>query len=374
MGSTLISAGKLAQAESILFDSLGGFRSFLPDSHPNVGRSLAEVGRFFDEKGQGAEAERYYRGGLGRLVRSLGADHPDAIAAENNLTALRAKEGREAEAAIAWRELLRRAEARGVRPALLDVLRTNLARALKREGGASGRYTTVGIEILDLTETPDYIEVPWIAPLRMSGGMKPSLRFFDDFNDAVIDPAKWEVRGSTVRETEGELQVLTALTDQGGQARTLPIPIDPNRPLTISRRVKLHAANEFSDGKMIVGVTGYPEKSFGVSYANYRYTGGGECVTVGISLFRRNANTHRFAERRANVSLLIPPLWDRWLDEELRYDPRTGEVRYSIDGKERLAYNVGPLPANASSITLTFFPWGWYTGHSQEMDWVRVEQ
>lgn len=374
LGSGFISLGKLDQAEEILFDSLAGYRSLLPDDHPNVGRALSEVGRFYDARRKYAEAERYYREGFRRLEACLGRDHPDTIAVMNNLAVLRAREGKTREAEALWREALGRAEAHRVRPALLAVLRKNLA--LRQDAvGATGRYHTAGIEILDLTETPDSYEASWAAQHRGDPGKDaPVLLFSDDFNDGRIDPEKWEARGRTVREENGELQVLMAVTDHGGQVSTLPIAIDPTRTLAISRRVRIHAANSFYDGKMAVGITGYPEKNFGVSYANYRYTGGGESVTVGISIYRHNANSHRFADRRANVSPLIPPLWDRWFEETLLFDPRTGEVRYSIDGKERLAYNVGPLPANASTITLTFFPWGWYTGHSQEMDWVRVEQ
>ncbi|HTG36522.1 MAG TPA: serine/threonine-protein kinase [Thermoanaerobaculia bacterium] len=375
IGATLLSAGKLDEAEPLLFDSLAGYRWLFPDNHPHIARALAELGRLFDARRHTADAERYYRNALGRLERSLGKGHPDTITVANNYAAFLAREGRGREADGIWRELLYRMETHPVREDLAEAIRENLAAAHRsQKGDASDTWRAVTIEMLDLTETPDYLEAPdRTAPLSLAG-KRGAIRFFDDFNDGLIDPGKWEVRGNTVLEEGGKLRVLTTVTDQGGQARTLPFPIDSTQTLIISRRVKVHASNEFLDGKMVIGITGYPEKNFGVSYANYRYTGAGESVTVGFSLFRRNASSHRWAEQRANVSLLLPPIWDRWFDEELRYDPQTGEVRYSIDGTERLAYNVGPLPPNASTLTLTFFPWGWYTGHSQEMDWVRVEQ
>jgi hypothetical protein len=346
----------------------------LPDEHPHTGQALAELGRLFFARGRYVEAERYCREGLKRLEGSLGKNHPDTIAAAINLGAILAREGKAAEALRIWKELL---QLRPLRRDLETALRGNVAAIVGSErSGHQGAFSTVGIEILDLTETPDYTDAEQdLSPLpRLMAQHHGIVRFFDDFNDGVIDPKKWEIRGATVREESGMLRVLTLQTDRGGQARTLPISIDPTRPLVISRRVKVHAANEYFDGRMVVEITGYPEKSFGVTYADYRYTGAGEAVTVGFSVFRRNATPHRYAERRANVSQFIPPLFDRWFDEEFRYDPRTGEARYSIDGRERLAYNVGPLPPNASAITLTFFPWGWYTGHSEEMDWVRVEQ
>ena len=377
LGTTLLSAGKLDEAELALFDSLAGFRWLLPDEHPSIGRALSEFGRLAAARRQDREAEDFYRNALERLEWSLGKDHPDTITTANNLAALRAREGRRSEAEGIWRELLRRTRAHPLRPDLDAVLRENLALLLrKKKETRPEAYMTAGIEMLDIADSPDYLEItPGGAPLpRFSSRGPDTIRFFDDFADGTVDPKRWEYGGSTVREENGELHVLTAVTDHGGQARTLPFPVDPTRPLTIARRVKVHAANEFFDGKMTVGITGYPEKNFGVSYANYHYTGAGECVTVGFSIVRRNASSHRYADRRTNVSPLLSPLFDRWFDEELRYDPQTGEVRYVIDGTERLTYNVGPLPPNASSMTLTFFPWGWYTGHYQTMDWVRVGQ
>jgi tetratricopeptide (TPR) repeat protein len=374
MGVTYLSRGELHKAEEVLFNSLAGYRVLYPDEHPHVGRALAELGRFFALAGRRNDAERYYRSGLERLDLSLGKDHPDAILAANNLAALLAAGGHEAEAETLWRDLLRQAQAHPIRRDLEAALHENIA-AL--HDGRPGAYRTLGLEMLDLSDTPDYVEAPprpAYPAIAVAGEREKTLRFFDDFNDGLIDPGKWETSGQTVTEENGHLDVLTAATDRFGQARTVPIRIDPTRPITISRRVKLHAANEYSDGKMTVGIIGYPEKTFLVSYANYHYTGNGEGVTVGFSICRHDTNPHKFADRRFNASPLIPPVWDRWLDEVLRYDPRTGEVQYLINGAERIAYNVGPLPPNASSITLTFQAWGWYTGHRQEMDYLRVEQ
>lgn len=236
-------------------------------------------------------------------------------------------------------------------------------------------YQTVPLEMLALSTPTEYQEEPVPAPpVQTEEPSRSIVRFSDSFDDGVIDVRKWEAGGSTVRESGGTLLLSASVVDHTGWARTLPIPIDPSRPLVISRRVRLHPGNEFFDALMSITPTGYPEKRFGVSYASYHYTGGGECVTVGFSLFRRDANSHRFADRKANASPLLPPVWDRWLDENLIYDPRTGEARYFLDGREQLGYNVGALPPTTTSLSLTFTAWGWYTGHLQEMDSLEVTQ
>jgi serine/threonine-protein kinase len=376
MGSTLLSAGKLDEADRLLFESLSGHHKFFADDHPNVGRTLAEFGRLEDARGRYQEAETYYKKSLDRLALSLGPDHPDRITAGNNFAVLRAHEGRRGEAENLWRELLRRAAAHPLRRDIDPALRGNLATLLHQSRTDTATYRTVGIEMLDLTASPDFtaLEIPQASLPRPINDVSGILLFFDDFAGSAIDPSRWEFGGTTVEQEQGELRLLAAVADHGGGARTVPIRIDPTKPLVISRRAKVHAANDYFDGTMSVGIPGYPEKSFGVSYANYHYTGAGECVTVGFSLFRHGANSHRFADRRADASPLIPPIWDRWFAEELRYDPRTGELRYFIDGLEQLTYNVGPLPPNASSIILNFSTWGWYTGHYQYVDWVRVVQ
>ena len=256
-------------------------------------------------------------------------------------------------------------------------MRESLAAAVRRNlailrGEERGKYFVLGVEILDLRVPADVLPLK-IPKTPGKEGRPGRVLFADEFLGERIDPKKWEY-GSDVRQVDGEMRILRLVTDRGLGARTSPIRIDPTRPLRISRRAKVYAANDFFDGSMDVRITGYPEKRFGISYANYHYRGAGETITVGFSLFRHDSNSHRFIDRKTDASPLIPPVWGRWFEERLIYDPRTGDVRYQIDGRERLSYNVGPLPPNASSITLTFSTWGWYTGHYQHMDWIRVEQ
>ena len=372
LASTLVSEGIFDEADRLLYKSLTGHRKRLSDRHPDIGRTQVELGRLSDARQQYEEAEAFYGEGIRRLEESLGSLHPDTITTENNLAVLWLHQGDREKARTLLRELLGRTAEHPVRPEIMKALRRNLALLVHEE---EEPYVTLGIEILDLRSLTGVLPRTPQAALARGPAPRPSrVLFFDDFEDGAINPKKWAYGGRTVREERGELHILRTVTDQGGVASTVPIPLDPNRPLSISRRVKVHAANEFFDGSMAVEFSGYSEKRFGVSYANYKYRGAGEVVTVGFSLFRHNANSHRYAERKADASPLIPPVWDRFFEEKLLYDPRTGEVRHLIDGRERLSYNVGPLPPNATSITLTFSTWGWYTGHYQHMDWIRVEQ
>jgi hypothetical protein len=70
--------------------------------------------------------------------------------------------------------------------------------------------------------------------------------FSDDFNDNQIDGTKWTYGGNTVTETGGIMQVETTVTDQGGWLLSPPIPIGGTGTVEISRRARLHYANQYS--------------------------------------------------------------------------------------------------------------------------------
>jgi tetratricopeptide (TPR) repeat protein len=370
LGSFLIDRASYDEASLCLEDSFEDRRAILPDGHPDIARSIAELGRLAHVRGRLGEAEAFYRASLGRLDRVLGANHPDRMSVANNLAALLAEKNRIEEARAIWRDLARRRVAG--RFFLKQAVQDNLAASTSVPAG-TGKYRTIGTAALDLSAPSS--RRPMILRSRPDAIGRPTrILFADDFNDGTLNSREWEFGGSTVSEKDGELHVSVDTRDSGGWARTRPITINPNLPMTISRRVKLHPGNKYFDGSLYVYVIGYPGKRFGVSYANYYNIIGGEVVTVGISLFRAGSNSHRFADRRANASGLLPPIWDRWFDEVLRYDPRTGDVVYSIDGKVRLAYNVGALPPKATSISLDVSSWGWYTGHYHYLDYLRVEQ
>jgi len=371
-GATETSDGDFAEADVTLSDALSGERRLLPDEHPDIARTLAEFGRLSLSRGRYQEAEGYLRDSLRRFDRTLGESHPDRLIAANNLAVLLSERGRKEEARVLWRGTLQRMAVHPIPSRIAGVIRKNLD--LFEGHGVKDGYKTIPITMLVLSTPSEPLPE---RVTRHSLGQPASgrtIRFFDDFKDGIIDPRKWEYGGSVVRERDGALQVIRSTTDQGGWARTLPIEIDPGRTLTITRRAKVHPANDYFDGAMQIGITGYPEKQFGVSYANYHYTGAGECVTVGFSLFRNEANSHRFAERKSDASFLLPPVWDRWFDERLIYDPRTGEAHYFLDGIERIVYNVGALPSTASTITLTLSSWGWYKGHVHAVESLTVEQ
>ncbi len=374
-GSLLIAREEYGRAALEFSESLLIRRRLLPDNHPDIARSLAELGRLAHILKRYSEAEFAYRDSIERLDWVLGQNYPDRIAVANNLAALLAEQKRTDEAEALWRDLLRRSALRTLRPTIGHALRRNLTTLLheKHRLGRGGTYNLLDVSTLDLAEPSPLAPHRKFVERRTTGAPQKVVIFFDDFDDGRIDRTKWEY-GSSVVEQGGELRVRVAVQDRPGWARTRPFAIDPKRPLTISRRAKVYAANQYFDGTMYIDVTGYPERRFGISYAKYSYTGDGNSAVRGFSLFRRDSNPHTFAGRQTNVSKLLAPIWGAWFEEELIYDPRNGEVSYALNGTEHLVYNVGPLPPNASSMTISFGTWGWYTGHYHYVDRLVVRQ
>lgn len=198
--------------------------------------------------------------------------------------------------------------------------------------------------------------------------------FSDDFDDDTLDTSKWITSGNIVSESGGMLRLDTTVTDQGGGAKSAVIKFDPSKPLVISRRVNVYAANNYYNGLFTITPGGDESKMFGVSYSNYHYVANGECKAVGFMLFRNNANTHKCVNQGTDTTSTITPIWNTEFAEVLEYDPASGNLRYSIDGTERLTFNVGALQAGVNQIELWIGNWGWYTGHHHWVDDLVISQ
>jgi hypothetical protein len=201
----------------------------------------------------------------------------------------------------------------------------------------------------------------------------PKIIFFDDFNDDKIDPEKWTYKGNRVVEENGVMKVETTVTDAGGQLYSRPIEIDPQKLLIITRKVKLHYANEFFIGVFIVS---YNETQiFMVGYYNYSYSDNNWQPTFGFFISKGGIGANSRIHREY-ISGRIEPVWDQWFDEKIIYNPATGLIKYFINNEKRMEFKVEPLPNLPSyNINLTITTaGGWWTGHYQHFDDLKIIQ
>ena len=204
--------------------------------------------------------------------------------------------------------------------------------------------------------------------------------FADDFNDNVIDSAKWIPRGYTVAEQESMMKVMTTVTDNGGALESAHIPVNNKEPLTITRKVKVHYGNEYfgADGMAIIPI-GALTKIFRITYGNMAYAGtiygnpNPFCAYYGFFV-NRNNSIMGYCYMRVDASPVINPIWDTWFDEKIVYYPATGQLEYFMNGEKKMDYNVGILPETVSHIKLGFTASGWWRDHYQYFDNISVEQ
>jgi hypothetical protein len=207
------------------------------------------------------------------------------------------------------------------------------------------------------------------------------IQFSDDFNDNSINSSKWTASGNTVAESDQIMQVLTTVTDAGGDLVSKPFAIARTGLVTITRRVFLHhddthsyyGQNHFFVGSLAVNVGTLP--SFSVQYASMDYADGSTYMARHGFFLSRNGANPVFIQDQADVSDAINPVWDTWFNERITYDPASGVMEYFINDVSQMTFNVGVLPQGASpTMTLGFNAWGWYTGHEQLFDALQVRQ
>ena len=66
---------------------------------------------------------------------------------------------------------------------------------------------------------------------------------------------------------------------------------------------------------------------------------------------------------------LIPPFYDKWVEESLSYDTRSNQITYKIDDTE---YKLNSYPVDQNNIRFLMHAYGEGAGNSMEIDWVEI--
>lgn len=236
-----------------------------------------------------------------------------------------------------------------------------------------------GCLVLSLTspERHSYYRIKWTRPLVL---------FSDDFQDGHLDPAKWEIlrnESSRIAEESEVMKVETTQTDRPGTLSTKPITIPTDRAWTLRRKVLLHrdtsrsfqGGNKFYLGFMTFHVPG--NEPFGVWYCDYDYQGDRAPLqsTHGFVLVKNGASGHEAPQDGNTSGELAPLIVDRWFNERIHFDPATGLMKYSVNGKELGEIEVGELSdvGGDQTMTIQFQSYGWWSPHWQHFDDLIIE-
>lgn len=217
-----------------------------------------------------------------------------------------------------------------------------------------------------------------LALLQAAASLPGAVLFTDDFNDGVIDPAKWtritatgsgtgwttSPSGSTVMESGGSITVSQSATDNGGAIQSATITVEDSGLITIDRKTRVHFnGNRVTQYEHLYSNSGAFLMRWG--YFNYPTT------WVGFGSYS---------------DPLITGVWDQWISETISYDPATGSASYTINGTYDISGTLTPAGAGVTTITGNPLPdgdtgiylrtgaYGWFTGHTKELDSMTVSQ
>jgi hypothetical protein len=225
------------------------------------------------------------------------------------------------------------------------------------------------------TEQPVVVKPQGDATKTPTPTPTPAIRFSDRF-DGTIDRSKWTTSGNTVTQHLGIMRVETTKQDAGGVLQSVPFVVQSSGEIRMTRKVNLHRGSYVYMATLRLYIGSLPP--VGIHYCDINWSDTiGETTYVrrnAIHLSRNNANPH-IAAYNADVSDPIPPIWDQWFDEEIRYDPSTGVLSYFVNGVKQMDYNVGALTEpNPVQMSMRLDSWGWFAGHAHWMNGLIVSQ
>lgn len=188
----------------------------------------------------------------------------------------------------------------------------------------------------------------------------------DDFGDGAVDATKWEHRsakggegtgffegtGSRVFAPEGRIQIEMNAVGDGGALVSRPFPIQQGKLLKIEKRTRVHASQPH-----FLGLTSILAEDTKHAYAMTHYMDWDGMKGIHAGLAPKEGPQ-------------LPPIWDAWFDETMVYDPQSGWIHLTVNGKSVAAHGT-PAPATGR-MRVGFTAYGWGTGHRHDIDWIRV--
>ena len=191
----------------------------------------------------------------------------------------------------------------------------------------------------------------------------------DDFNDGVIDPAKWTYTGNTVLEEDGLLKLQQNVTDQDVHLRSVNLDVPADGKVSMDRRFMVHRSNEFYYGATCHYLNGNDNSYVNLQYLYTAYYDEGyydyDNPRVGIYV-TSNIGGEAFSTRLCDIT------FDTWLTEHVALDFAAGTLTYSTNTSTYSINVPGLASQTVDYYTVAFRPSGWWTGHQHYVDYVSI--
>ncbi len=194
----------------------------------------------------------------------------------------------------------------------------------------------------------------------------PNLVFCDDFNGITLNTQIWNYFIDPVSVHDGIADIQQNVTDK---ATLLFTNFSPLKRIRLEVRHKLHAAGNFAGGIMFESIDP-ANGNFEVRWPNYDslQPNAGACWNATTVVIRASSNSCF-----ATSNLQSANYYDQWMVSIIEYDSETGVVKLDLGGDGSIDI-LGTLPpGNRFPINkIQFHSLGYFTGHSHQLDYVRV--
>ena len=190
----------------------------------------------------------------------------------------------------------------------------------------------------------------------------------DAFDGSELDAQSWmqivstgisfeqDGPGAEVEQSSGVLVMTQAATDAGGAVLSMPFPVEEGETIIVRKRTRLHFSN--ANFRALTALVDDQTRSAvaQIQYLNYTY----------------GFTAEYFAINHHTTGVHLPPIWNEWFDEIFTYTPDSGRITYQVNDGPVVEYTRTTYE-NDGKYRLAMTPYGWFTGHTHEVDWLSVE-
>lgn len=223
----------------------------------------------------------------------------------------------------------------------------------------------------------------------------PQILLADYFSAQELDSQKWLAKGKSIKIADGNALITIDETDKGGHLWSSYFDFNPTKPIVISSRLKFSPNKNYGkynfNGEFFLIPKVFPKEqsgitdfdwvkkvtlAFGVMYYKAEYEAEDQVPTEGFFLIKPGGRpSFKFSQKAGTISKGIEPIWNQWFEQKIIYNPTSGLMELFINGEKQIELNVGQMPPlDENKMQLQITPYGWYTNHSMEIDYIEITQ
>ncbi len=201
---------------------------------------------------------------------------------------------------------------------------------------------------------------------------------FDKLNNQLWYAGQWLTHSPAddkVFFNKGVASLEVKEKDKGPYLLSRPIAIENYDIIKIRRRLKVHYGSDYFAGAMVVfdSENADLEPQIGLQLPF------GRAVVMLEYAHDYSKNTKRPGKDAIRLLapdwqvnhnyVLVPPIYDKWFDEELVIDNNSGKATYTVNGK---TYSIDSAGIAAKYFRIWMHGYGSHVGHRVDVDWLEV--